>query len=102
MIHVIAVVTAKPGRRGEVLDLVRVNTPLVRAEQGCLEYNPLVDVESTQAKFGADTFVVVEKWTDDRALAAHRTAPHMLSYVTRTKDLLADRSIHVLQSILTE
>jgi quinol monooxygenase YgiN len=102
MIHVVAVVTTKPGRRQEVLDLVRVNTPLVRVEQGCLEYNPLVDDETSQAKFGADTFVVVEKWADDRALAAHRAAPHMLAYVTKTKDLLANRSIHVLHSILTE
>jgi quinol monooxygenase YgiN len=45
---------------------------------------------------GPDTFVVVEKWRDAAALAAHAAAPHMAAYAQRTKALVARRTIHVL------
>jgi quinol monooxygenase YgiN len=96
MIHIVAVVTAQPGRLPEVLDIVRANTPAVRAEPGCVEYTPLVDMPDSTAKFGADTFVVVEKWADAAALAMHRQAAHMVAYVARTKELIVSRRIHML------
>ena len=34
MIHVIALITAKPGKREEILRHFRANVPAVRAEQG--------------------------------------------------------------------
>ena len=34
MIHVIAVITAKPGKRAEILAAFRANVPAVRAEHG--------------------------------------------------------------------
>jgi quinol monooxygenase YgiN len=99
MIHIVAVVTAQPGRLSEVLALVRANTPAVRAEPGCIEYTPLVDMPGSAAQFGADTFVVVEKWADAAALDMHRKAPHMLAYVARSKELIASRRIHLLTPI---
>jgi quinol monooxygenase YgiN len=97
MIHILAIVTTKPGKRAEVLDLVRKNAELVRAEDGCIEYHPLIDSDSSRCKFGGDTFVVVEKWRDFSALAAHRTAAHMLAYVDRTKDLIVNRAIYEMR-----
>ena len=38
MIHVIAVITAKPGQRESILTHFRANVPAVRAEKGCIEY----------------------------------------------------------------
>ena len=38
MIHVVAVLTAKPGKRDEVLKAFRANVPNVKAENGCIEY----------------------------------------------------------------
>jgi hypothetical protein len=67
VIHIIAIVTAKPGRRAETLEAVRDIAPLARAETGCIEYSPLVDLDSSAVKFGADSFVVVEKWKDEAA-----------------------------------
>ncbi|MGE5523274.1 MAG: putative quinol monooxygenase, partial [Rhodospirillaceae bacterium] len=67
MIHVIAVITAKPGAREKVLEAFRANMPTCRAEDGCIEYGPAIDAEglgSVQTRFGPDTFVVVEKWRD--------------------------------------
>ena len=99
MIHVIAVITAKPGKRDEVLKHFRANVPAVRAEQGCIEYGAAVDVDPAppvQTKYGPDTLVVIEKWESIEALKAHAAAPHMAAYGAKTKDLLASRVIHIL------
>ena len=99
MIHVIAVITAKPGMRQSILDAFRANMPAVHAEKGCIEYGPAVDAEgvgSFQTKFGGDTFLVVEKWESLDALKAHAASPHMAAYAAKTRDMIASRTIHVL------
>ena len=98
-VHVIAVITVKPGRRAELLEAFQANVPNVHAEEGCIEYVATVDAEGAgevQTRFGPDTFVVVEKWASLGALKAHTAAPHMAAYAARTKDLIASRVIHVL------
>ena len=99
MIHVLAIVTAKPGQRDKILMAFRANMPAVHAEAGCIEYGPAVDAEGMggfQTKFGPDTFVVIEKWESIDALKAHAAAPHMTAYAAKTKELIASRVIHVL------
>jgi quinol monooxygenase YgiN len=99
VIHVIAVVTTKPGKREEVLTHFRANVPAVRAEKGCIEYGAAIDADPAppvQTKYGPDTFVVVEKWEGMDALKAHAAAPHMQAYGAKTKELLASRVIHIL------
>ena len=99
MIHVVAVITAKPGQRESVLTHFRANVPAVRAENGCIEYGAAVDAENAlpfQTKYGADTFVVVEKWESMDALKAHAAAPHMAAYGAKTRDSIASRVIHIL------
>lgn len=99
MIHVIAIITAKPGQRGAILEAIRANLPAVRAERGCIEYGPAVDADgigSFQTKAGPETVFVIEKWEDADALKAHAAAPHMAAYGAKVKDLVASRVIHVL------
>ena len=99
MIHVIAVITAKPGLREQVLEAFRANVPAVLAEAGCIEYGAAIDVGDglpTQAKYGADAFVVIEKWESMDALKAHAKSPHMAAYSAKTKDMVAERRIRVL------
>src|SRR5436190_13368300 len=99
MIHVIAIITTKPGQRSSVLELFRANVPNVLAEKGCIEYQATVDFEpalGSQTQFGSETFVVVEKWDSIEALQAHFKAPHMAAYGDKTRDLVASRVIHVL------
>ena len=43
MVHVIAVITAKPGMRENILALARANLAAVRAEKGCIQYVPVLD-----------------------------------------------------------
>jgi quinol monooxygenase YgiN len=74
MIHVIAVITAKPGRREAILQAFRANVPAVHAEKGCF----------------------IEKWDGMDALKAHAAAPHMAAYGAKTRDLIASRVIHIL------
>lgn len=99
MIHVIAIITAKPGQRDSVLEHFRANVPAVHAEQGCLGYEPVVDAEhagAMQTPIGPDAFMVVEKWESLDALKAHAAAPHMAAYGAKVKDMLATRVIHIL------
>ena len=100
MIHVVAVITAKPGLRGQVLEAYRANRPAVLAEKGCIEYTATIDAQGmppSKGTFGDDTFVVVEKWETLADLQAHAVAPHMVAYGAKTRDLTASRVIHVLE-----
>jgi len=100
MIHVLAVITAKPGQRDRILEAFRANVDAVRAEAGCLAYEAVVDVADPApgfARFGPDAFVVVEKWASLDALQAHAVAPHMKAYAAKVRDFTASRAIHVLE-----
>jgi len=102
MIHVIAIITAKPGQRAAILEHYRGNLAAVRAEQGCIEYGAVVDADDAlpfQTEWDADTFVVVEKWESMAALKAHAAAPHMAAYGAKTKEFIASRVIHIMQPV---
>ena len=99
MIHVVAVITAKPGMREKILEQFRANVPAVRAEKGCIEYGPAVDADpapAIQTRYGVDTFLAIEKWESLDALKAHAVAPHMAAYAAKVKDMIASRTIHIL------
>jgi quinol monooxygenase YgiN len=99
MIHVVALVTAKPGQRAAVLAAFRENVPAVHAEAGCIQYVPVTDAPDMgrmQTRIGEDSFMVLEKWESAEALAAHAKAPHMAAYGAKVADLLAGRVIHIL------
>jgi quinol monooxygenase YgiN len=100
MIHVLALITALPGMRDRILEAWRANADAVRAEAGCLAYDAVVDVGDAApgfARFGTDTFVVVEKWESIEALHAHAVAPHMKAYAAKVREWTANRAIHVLE-----
>ncbi|SRR6266700_3740308 len=99
MIYVLAVITAKPGMRDSILKEVRAILPIVRTENGCLEYGPATDADGfdhMQTVLGSDTFVSVEKWANAEVLKAHAATAHMAAYAAKTKELIASRVLHVL------
>ncbi len=99
MIHVVAIITAKPGMREAILREFRANVPNVLAESGCIEYGPAIDAVGAgviQTPFGPDTFVVIEKWESLETLKVHAAAPHMAAYAAKTREMIATRVIHVL------
>jgi len=96
LIHVIAILTAKPGLRAQVLEAFKANVPNVLVEDGCIEYGAAVDIEGASPAFGPDSFVVVEKWRDLDALKAHGASAHMKAYSASTREWMAARAIHIL------
>ena len=101
LVHVIAIITTKPGKRDEVLSAFTENVPNVHAEDGCIEYGAAIDADEAggfQTEIGPDTFMVIEKWESLEHLKAHAIAPHMAEYSVKVKHLLIDRIIHVLSS----
>ena len=99
MIHVVAIITAKPGQREAILQAFRANVPAVLAEDGCIEYGAVVDNDPAlpiQSPIGPDTFMVIEKWASLQALQAHAAAPHMASYAAKTREHIASRTLHIL------
>ena len=102
MIHVVAVITAKPGMRASILKAFHANVPAVTAEKGCIEYGAAVDADNAlafQTKYGPDTFLAIEKWESMDALKAHAAAAHMVAYAAMTKELIATRLVHILSPV---
>ncbi|MGB0848503.1 MAG: putative quinol monooxygenase [Thiolinea sp.] len=102
MIHVIAVITAKSGQRDNVLTAFKANVPAVHAEQGCVEYRPVVDAVGAgafQTALGPDSFMVIEKWETMADLDAHAASAHMADYANKVKDMIAERAVHVLTDV---
>ena len=99
MIHVLAFITTKPGKRAEVLGAFHKNIPNVHAEAGCIEYGPVVDAEELgQVAFGPDTFVVVEKWESAEALSAHADERRIWRPMPAWWAIMIEkRAVHVLR-----
>lgn len=102
MIHVVAVITAKQGQRDAILAAFKENMPAVLAEQGCVEYQPVIDADDAgplQTVIGADSFMVIEKWETMEDLNAHAKSAHMAAYAEKVKSMIAGRSVHVLSNV---
>ena len=100
MIFVIATIELADGKRDAFLQTFHGLVPAVRAEAGCLEYGPTVDVQTdiaAQQSLRDNVVTVVEKWDDLEALEAHLIAPHMQEYRKTVKDLVVGTSLQILQ-----
>lgn len=99
MIHVLASVNVKPGRRADFLAIFKANIPAVLAEKGCIEYGPAVDLPTGMPpqELNADLVTIIEKWESLEDLQIHLQAPHMAAYREKVKDLVAGVSLKVLQ-----
>lgn len=99
MIHVIATIELKPGCRESFLAEFARIVPLVRAEEGCIEYGPAVDAItdiSAQLPARADVVTVVEKWATVEHLKRHLSAPHMEEYRPKVKDMVSKTTLAIL------
>ena len=101
MIHVVAIMTAKPGRRTELLERFLAVLPIVHTEEGCIEYRPIIDndagLDGAREAIGPDTYIVIEKWASVKALDAHSATDHMRKYGEEVRDLIATRVLHVMR-----
>jgi quinol monooxygenase YgiN len=101
MIHVIASVQIKPGKVEEFLKIFKKNVPLVRAEKGCIQYSPAVDIDASLPPQIMDENVVtiIEAWESLEALRDHLEAPHMLAYREKVSGIVENVTIKVLQEV---
>jgi len=89
-----------PGKRDAFLAEFYQVTPLVRVEEGCLDYGPTIDVETripAQGDPRPDVVTVVERWESLDHLEDHLIAPHMLEYRKRVKDFVKNVDLSVLE-----
>ena len=102
MIHVIATIELKPGCRAEYLKALKSNVPHVKAEDGCLAYEPTIDIESglpIKSEIRNHVVTIVEAWETLEALHAHLKTGHMAAYREAVQDYVAGLSVRVLKPV---
>lgn len=100
MVHVLVAIRVRAGKVEEFVQVFKDNLPNVHAEEGCIEYFPALDVASPLGIQVTDAQVVtiIERWETMAHLEAHMTAPHMLVYRDRVKDLVEEISARVVEA----
>jgi quinol monooxygenase YgiN len=98
MINVIASIHIKEGRLSEFIEIFKSNIPNVLEEKGCIEYVPTIDVPTglLPQEMNNNVVTIIEKWGSLEDLQAHLSAPHMLAYKEKVKDLVDKVSFQVL------
>ena len=99
MISVLASISVKAGTRPEFLEIFKANVPNVLAEEGCIGYAPMVDVDSglESQQFDEQLVIVIEKWESLEHLKAHLATPHMANYREQVKDIVENVTLKVLK-----
>ena len=99
MINVIASIQIKAGRLSEFLEIFKANVPKVLQEKGCLAYAPTVDFPTglPVQDLNENIVTIIEKWDNLEDLQAHLSAPHMIVYKEKVKDMVDKMLIKVLK-----
>jgi len=100
MISVLATIETAEGRRDEFLAIFRELVPKVVAEDGCIEYAPWIDLDTTissQDEPRSSAMIVIEKWESIDALEAHLIAPHMLEFRKAIEGLVTNLELEILE-----
>ena len=102
MIHVIATIELNPGCRDDYIKILRNNVPNVKAEDGCLAYEPTIDIESglpIKSEIRDNVVTIVEAWETLEALHAHLKTEHMAVYREAVQDYVAGLTVRVLKPV---
>ena len=100
MIHVIATIRIKKGKKDKFLEYLRANIQNVIEEKGCIEYTPAyeINVKIDNQAFDKNQVTIIEKWKSIYSLQNHLQAPHMISYRKQVKDLVEETTLKILSS----
>lgn len=98
MIHVLASIKIKTCQRSAFLEIFKSNIPAVLRENGCISYTPTIDFPTGLAPQSLDDSIVtiIEKWKSLEELMAHLSAPHMLSYREKVKNMVEQVTLKIL------
>ncbi len=94
MIHVIASISIRKGAMKDYIAAFNKNVQNVVAEEGCIEYSPVIDLPVKGIKtqeLDPQVLTVVEKWESLAALKTHAKSQHMMD--------LRDVSAHMVEGI---
>lgn len=99
MITVFAEIFIKPGRRQAVLEAIQKLTPTVLDEEGCHQYDALVDHQAQMPwkHNSPDSIFMLEQWDSLRHLEQHLQMPHMDAHRSLIKDDVLDLKIQVME-----
>ncbi len=99
MLTVVAEICVKPGRRQVVLDAINQLIPTVLNEEGCHQYDALIDHQAQVPwkQNSPDSIFMLEQWESLRHLEQHQQMPHMDDHRTTIKDDVVDVKILVLE-----
>lgn len=103
MIKVIVTIDLLPNCVGEFLSILNKSLPAIRAENGCLAYVAMIDIDSqipTQNELRQNTIILIETWENMSALRAHLKAPHMVTFRESAKPFVQHLRHQVLQPAL--
>ncbi|MDR1242644.1 MAG: antibiotic biosynthesis monooxygenase [Deltaproteobacteria bacterium] len=81
--YIVAFIYPKPGKEEALKAEILGNIPNVRKEKGNIRY------DLHELKADGTKFMFYEIWADKAAFDGHLTAPHMLAYRERIKDIIA-------------
>jgi quinol monooxygenase YgiN len=102
MIYVFATIELVEGMRDQFLTAQRELLPLVRAEAGCVEYTPTVEVplaDPAKTPPRTNCIFMQERWESLPALRTHLTAPHMKAFREKVQGLIAGVKVEVFESL---
>ena len=102
MIHVIATIELKPNCREAYLAVLQKNVPNVKAEAGCLAYEPAVDIDSglpVQGALRESVVTIVEAWESLEHLVVHLKTPHMAAYRDAVADYVENLSVQIMSPV---
>ncbi len=99
MINVIATVQVKEGKRSEFINLFKTIVPLVKAEKGCIDYFPTIDLPTDlpPQDINENEVTIIERWESLDHLMAHLATKHMAEHMEKEKDYVEKASIKILQ-----
>jgi quinol monooxygenase YgiN len=88
-VRVVALVTTLPGRGAEQCAAFEALSPVVHAEEGCLQY------DLHEVLGDPNRLAVIERWASAEALSAHASSEHMRAF-TETSAAFRDGQAEVL------
>jgi quinol monooxygenase YgiN len=95
-IHIVCTVRAQPEHRDRVGELLLELVGPARSETGCLYY------DLYQERDRSDTFVLVDGWASEAALAGHAVHPNVTRVVQQLTPLLASPLEHLHSRRMTD
>ena len=96
MIYVIARAEIMPEKFSAYVDELQRLVPLVRAEDGCLVYDPCVDLEGE----GAGRFItIIEKWASKEHWQSHMQTVHMADFRRVAKPWRVGNTVYAVTSL---